>query len=325
VYAGLNICIFWRKKMKKSLSILMALVMVTTATTVFAGGKADTSGKPVFMLCISHMTNAFTKTVADSMTAAAKTAGATLIINEGGNDIAKQISQIESGVNQKVNAIIIEPVSVNGVIPAVEAAMKAGIPVIIFNQRISDPEKATTFVGVSNDTLGELEMEAAIKSIGGKGNVALLLGPRGSDGQLGRSKGYATVLAKNPDVKVVFEETANWTTEEALKLSENWLQTGTSIDVFVCQNDGMALGAVKAIEDKGLSGNVKVYGLDAVPDALKAVQEGRLTATVSQETERQSQKAIEIAMKLFAGEKVPVENLVEGGVIDSTNVANYLK
>jgi ribose transport system substrate-binding protein/inositol transport system substrate-binding protein len=313
------------EKMKRFLLGVMAVVMLTASNAVFAGGKSDSSGKPVFMLCISHMTNAFTKTVADSMTAAAKNAGATLIINEGGNDIARQLSQIESGVNQKVNAIIIEPVSVNGVIPAIEAAMKAGIPVIVFNQRISDPGKATTFVGVSNDTLGELEMDAAVKSIGGKGNVALLLGPRGSDGQLGRSAGYAAVLAKNPDVKVVFEETANWTTEEALKLSENWLQTGTTIDAFVCQNDGMALGAVKAIEDKGLSGKIKVYGLDAVPDALKAVQEGRLTATVSQETESQSQKAIEIAMKLYAGETVPAENLVEGGVIDRTNVANYLK
>jgi ribose transport system substrate-binding protein/inositol transport system substrate-binding protein len=311
--------------MKKVLAGLTVLLLIGAGSSLYAAGKNDNaSGKPVFMLCISHMTNAFTKTVADSMTAAAKEAGATLIINEGGNDINRQISQIESGVNQKVNIIIIEPVSVNGVIPAVEAAEKAGIPVVIFNQKISDPSKATTFVGVSNDTLGAIEMKRAVQDLNGRGNVALLLGPMGSDGQLGRSKGYADILAQNPNVKVVFEETANWTTEEALRLAENWLQTGTTIDAFVCQNDGMALGAVKAVEDKGLSSKIKVYGLDAVPDALKAVKEGRLAVSVSQETESQSRKAIEIAMKLYKGEKVPAENIVEGGVIDSTNVDKYL-
>jgi ribose transport system substrate-binding protein/inositol transport system substrate-binding protein len=309
--------------MKKITAFLLVLVLLGAA--VYGAGRAqDGGGKPVFMLCISHMTNAFTTTVANSMSAAAKAAGAELIINEGGNDISKQISQIESGINQKVNAIIIEPVSVNGVIPAVEAAGRAGIPVIIFNQKISDPSKATTFVGVSNDTLGALEMRRAVQDLGGKGNVAFLLGPMGSDGQLGRSKGYADVIAQNPNVKVVFEETANWTTEEALRLVENWLQTGTRIDAIVCQNDGMALGAVKAVEDKGLSSQIKVYGLDAVPDALKAVKEGRLEISVSQATERQSQMAIDIAMKLYRGETVPVENLVEGEVIDKTNVDKHL-
>jgi ribose transport system substrate-binding protein/inositol transport system substrate-binding protein len=309
--------------MKKIVTILLAMALLGTAA--YGGPKGQTGGgKPVFTLCISHMTNAFTTTVAKSMGEAAKAAGAELIINEGGNDISKQISQIESAINQKVNAIIIEPVSVNGVIPAVEAARKAGIPVIIFNQKISDPSKATTFVGVSNDTLGALEMKRAVQDLGGRGNVALLLGPMGSDGQLGRSKGYADVIAQNPNVKVVFEETANWTTEEALKLVENWLQTGTKIDAFVCQNDGMALGAVKAIEDKGLSGQIKVYGLDATPDALKAVKEGRLEVSVSQATERQSKMAIEIAMKLYRGESVPAENLVEGEVIDKANVDKHL-
>jgi ribose transport system substrate-binding protein/inositol transport system substrate-binding protein len=218
----------------------------------------------------------------------------------------------------------VEPVSTNGVIPAIEAAERAGIPVIVFNQQISDPSKATTFVGVSNDILGAIEMQRAADDLGGKGNIAILLGPRGSEGQLGRSKGYADVLTKYPNIKVVFEETGEWTTENGLRLAENWLQTGTQIDAFVSQNDNMALGAVKAVEDKGLSGQVKIYGLDAVPDALKAVKEGRLTISVSQETESQSQKAIDVAMKLFRGETVDKQNLVDGGVIDASNVDRYL-
>ena len=322
-----EIIIFKEKDMRKiKTAALVLLVLLLMGTMVFTGcnrggGKAS---KPTFALCISHVTNAFTKTVADTMTAAAAASGADLIINEASNDISKQVSQIESVVNQKVNVIIIEPVSTNGVIPAIEAAEKAGIRVVVFNQQISDPSKATTFVGVSNDTLGKLEMDRAIKDLGGKGNIAILLGPLGSEAQIGRSKGYSDALAGYPDIKVVFEETGEWTTENGLRLAENWLQTGIKIDAFVCQNDGMALGAVKAVEDKGLSGKVKIYGLDAVPDALKAVKEGRLTITVSQETERQSEKAVEMAMKLYKGETVDKINLVEGGVIDINNVDNYL-
>jgi ribose transport system substrate-binding protein/inositol transport system substrate-binding protein len=271
------------------------------------------------------MTNAWAKEAAESMKAAADQAGADLIVNEAGKDINKQVSQIESGINQKVNAIIVEPVSADGVIPAIEAAMKANIPVIVFNQAIKDPAKATCFVGVANEDGGYMEMSRAIKDMGGKGNVALLLGPLGSEGQLGRSAGYKKAMDENPDVKVAFEETANWTTEEALKLAENWLQTGTEISAVVAQNDGMALGAVKAIEDKNLGGKIKVYGLDAVPDALQAVKDGRLEITVSQETSKQSAAAIETAMKLFKGETVDKQILVQFSIIDKTNVDTYLK
>ena len=311
------------KKLRTGILILAAVVVLGTVLAGCNRGKGAPS-KPAFALCISHMSNAFTKTVAESMTAAAKEAGADLIVTEAGNDISKQVSQIESAVNQKVNVIIVEPVSTNGVIPAIEAAEKAGVKVVVFNQQLSDPSKATTFVGVSNDTLGALEMKRAVEDLGGKGNIAILLGPLGSEAQLGRSKGYSGVLAGYPDIKVVQEETAEWTTENGLRLAENWLQTGIQIDAFVSQNDNMALGAVKALEDKGLSGKVKVYGLDAVPDALKAVKEGRLTISVSQETEKQSRKAVEIAMKLYKGETVDKINLVEGGVIDINNVDSYL-
>jgi len=313
--------------MRKIKTMTLGLLVLLLAGTVLLTGcnrKKEEDSKPTFALLISHMTNAFTSTVANSMTAAANTVGADLIINEASKDISRQASQAESVVNQRVDVIIIEPVSTHGVLPAIEAAEKAGVRVIVFNQQISNPSVASAFVGVSNDVLGKLQMDRAIRDLGGTGNIAILLGPLGSEAQIGRSRGYAEALAGYPNINVVFEETGEWTTENGLRLSENWLQTGIKIDAFVCQNDGMALGAVKAVEDRGLSGQVKIYGLDAVPDALRAVKEGRLTATVSQETEEQSRIAVELAMRLFRGESVDKINIVEGGVIDISNVDNYL-
>lgn len=271
------------------------------------------------------MSNAWAVNASETMEAAAKEAGVALTVVSADQDINKQVSQIEMAVNAKVTAIIIEPVSAEGVLAAVEAAEAAGIPCIIFNQNISDPSKATSFVGVSNADMGYMEMKRACEDMGGKGNVAILLGPRGSEGQLGRSEGYTKALAEYPDVKVVFEEEAAWTTEDALKLAENWLSTGTEINAFVCQNDNMALGAIKAVEDIGKQGEIKAYGVDAVDDAVKAIKEGRLAISVDQATGAQSKAAIDCVVKLSKGEKLDAQYLVEAVIIDSTNVDQYLK
>lgn len=303
--------------MKKIMSLFLILSLLIAGSTVLAETKT-----PEFTFCISHMSNAFTVTAANAMTAAAEAAGARLTVVEAGKDINKQVSQIEMAVYTS-DVIIIEPVSTDGVLAAVTAAMDAGVPVVIFNQAISDPSRASTFCGVANADLGYMQMKRAIEDMGGAGNVALLLGPLGSDGQLGRSEGYTRAIEEtNGAVKVVFQETANWTTEEALVLAENWLQTGTEINAFVCQNDGMAMGAVKAVEDKNLK--IKCYGLDATEDALRAIKEGRLEVSVSQNTEAQAQASVDSAMKLFRGEEVEPQILAEGLVIDASNVDQFL-
>ena len=313
--------------MKKVFAILLALVMILAIVGCSSEKEEtpDTGSQPTAYFCISHMSNACAVTAAETMEAAAKEAGVALTVVSADQDINKQVSQIEMAVNAKATAIIIEPVSAEGVLAAVEAAEAAGIPCIIFNQNISDPSKATSFVGVSNADMGYMEMKRACEDMGGKGNVAILLGPRGSEGQLGRSEGYTKALAEYPDVKVVFEEEAAWTTEDALKLAENWLSTGTEINAFVCQNDNMALGAIKAVEDIGKSGEIKAYGVDAVDDAVKAIKEGRLEISVDQATGSQSKAAIDCVVKLSKGEKLDAQYLVEAVIIDSTNVDQYLK
>lgn len=313
--------------MKKVLAILLALVMVLAIVGCSSEKEEtpDAGTQPTAYFCISHMSNAWAVNAAETMEAAAKEAGVALTVVSADQDINKQVSQIEMAVNAKATAIIIEPVSAEGVLAAVEAAEAAGIPCIIFNQNISDPSKATSFVGVSNADMGYMEMKRACEDMGGKGNVAILLGPRGSEGQLGRSEGYTKALAEYPDVKVVFEEEAAWTTEDALKLAENWLSTGTEINAFVCQNDNMALGAIKAVEDIGKSGEIKAYGVDAVDDAVKAIKEGRLEISVDQATGSQSKAAIDCVVKLSKGEKLDAQYLVEAVIIDSTNVDQYLK
>jgi ribose transport system substrate-binding protein/inositol transport system substrate-binding protein len=305
-------------------TVLLMVAMLINCNRGKSNSTADGKRKPVFMYCAEHMTNAFHKVAADSMRESAKAVGADLIINDANYDINRQLSQIESGINQKVDVIFVEPVSINGVMPGVEAAKKAGIPVISAYAMIGDVSKATSFVGVASEPLGRIQMQRVVDDLGGKGNIAIMLGTRGAEAQVNRSVGYQNVLKNYPGINIVFEDAADWNTDKGLKLAENWLQTGIQVDAFVAQDDSMVLGAVKALADKGLTSQIGTYGINAEPDAVKAIKSRNLTMTVSQETPTVSQTLIEVAMKLYNGEQVENIYYIEGKVIDSTNVDQYL-
>ncbi len=304
---------------------ILVLVLVLSFVAGCTAQPAQPAKSSKYGLFMSHMTNAFTIEMSDAVKGKATELGLDLTVYDGGQDAAKQASQLESAVTQGLACAVIEPVSVDGLVPSIEAATKAGIPVVVVNQAISKPEVASSFVGVSNVDGGMLEMKTAAEALGGKGNVAFLLGPMGSDGQVGRTDGYKQVLKDYPDIKVVFEQTANWNTDEALTLVENWLQTGTQIDAIVANNDGMALGALKAVEDAKMLDKIKIYGLDATPDALAAVKDGKLAATISQGTTGQGQKAMETCAALVKGDKVDAQILLPFILITKDNVDQFIK
>lgn len=277
-------------------------------------------------LCMSHQTNAFTIAVSEGAKAKAKELGVTLDVFDGKKDQATQTSQVEQCINSGYDGILIEPVSVEGVVPAVKAANEANVPVITVVATMADQEKyAQAYRGGNDSAAGELQMRMVAELLGGKGNIAVLYGPMGSDGQLLRGAGYEKVLAENPDMKLEFAETANWVTEEALSLVENWLSTGTKLDAIVAQNDGMAMGALKAVEDAGLQDEILVVGVDAVSDALQAIADGRLDGTISQDAPGQGALGVEAMVDLLNGKEVEPISYTECIWITKDNVAEYLK
>ena len=282
---------------------------------------AENNGK--YALVISHMTNAFVTTFAENAQAKAKELGVELTIFDGNKDSATQISQIESAITQGYAGIMVEPVSVDGIKPAVVAANDAGIPVITVIQKMAEQDLAKSYVGGNDKEAGKLEMEKAIEGMGGKGNIAILYGPMGSDAQLIRKEGYDEVLAEYPDVSVEFEQTANWVTDEALKITENWLQSGKEINAIVSQNDGMAVGAMKAVEDAKMNDQIKIYGIDATPDGLDAIANGRMAGTVSQSVAKMGQESMDTLYKVVNGESVEAEVLMQPEWVTIDNIADY--
>jgi inositol transport system substrate-binding protein len=246
-----------------------------------------------------------------------------LIINDGQGKAELQAAQLDSFIAQKAKAVIICPVDASALTPAVKAVVDAGIPCITLSADVAK-NVGQLWIGSENQSGGETEAKFITEKLGGKGNIAILRGPLGAFAEQGRFEGYKRVFDKNPGIKVVFDQTGNWQRDQAMSLMENWLSTGTRIDAVLCQNDGMALGALEAIKAAGKLGKIKVAGIDAIQDALDSVNAGVLDATCFQDAIGQGKGALDLAVKAASGQhpkdkrvNIPFELVVKG------NVAGY--
>ena len=286
-----------------------------------AGASTEGGGYKLALL-MSHQTNAFTTAVSAGAVAMGEQLGVQVDVFDGKQDPATQTSQIETCIAQGYDGVMVEPISADAIVPAVKAANEANMPVLTVVQQMKNQDSmAIAYCGGDESKSGQLQMEHVIDVIGEEANIVVLYGPMGSDAQISRKAGWDEVLANHPGIQIVFEDTANWTTEEALSKVETWLQTGTQIDAVVSQNDSMALGALKAVEDAGME--IPCFGLDAVDDALASIKAGRLTGTVSQDAYGQGTMAVETMVAYLNGEEVAPLNFTECVWIDESNIADY--
>jgi inositol transport system substrate-binding protein len=157
--------------------------------------------------------------------------------------------------------------------------------------------------------------------LGGKGNVVMIHGNLGQAAQIKRDKGAREVLAKYPDLKLLADQTASWDRAKAISLMENWIQShGSNINAVFAQNDEMGMGAVLALEQAKMKDKVIVVSVDAIADALKAVKDGRLDATVFQDARGQGATAIETAVKIVRKEPYEKEVFIPFRLVTKENV-----
>lgn len=322
---------------KRLLALLMASAMaVSMAACGSAGnqgtqgenetaGESSTQGEKEYKIALlmSHQTNAFTTAVSEGAVAQGEALGVTVDVFDGKQDQATQASQMEQCISQGYDGILVEPISVDGIAPSVKAANEAGVPVITVVQKMTQQDLAVAYCGGNDANAGRLQMEKVAEALGGEGNIVILYGPMGSDGQLVRKQGYDEVLADYPGIEIVFDDTANWTTDEALAKMETWLQSGTEINAVVAQNDSMALGAQKAIEDVGKQDDILVYGVDAVPEGIASIAAGKMDGTVSQDASGQGALGVRTMVDHLNGNEVESESFTECIWVTVDNVADY--
>ncbi|MEC2057691.1 sugar ABC transporter substrate-binding protein [Peribacillus psychrosaccharolyticus] len=244
------------------------------------------------------------------------------------NDAGKQFSQVETFIVQQVDVILINPVETDAVGPMVDAANEADIPVVIVN-RMPDEEvmkKIYAYVGSESIEAGTIQMEKVVELLGGKGNVAILNGTLGQESVVNRTKGNKDVLKKNPDMKLVREQTGDYQRSLGMTVMENWIQAGDEIDAIVANNDEMAIGAIMALEEANKRGDIIVAGIDGTIDALEYVKQGKLNISAFQDAYGQGKGAIEAAIKAVNGEKLDNNFInIPFELVTQDNVDEYIK
>jgi inositol transport system substrate-binding protein len=148
----------------------------------------------------------------------------------------------------------------------------------------------------------------------------------GQAAQIKRDQGAREVLAKNPGLKLIADQTAEWDRAKAMTLMENWIQAhGEKINAVFAQNDEMGMGAVVALEQAKMKDKVIVVSIDAIADALQAVKEGRLDATVFQDARGQGGTAVETAVKIVRKQPFEKQLFIPFKLVTQENVDEFLK
>jgi inositol transport system substrate-binding protein len=287
-----------------------------------AGGAGD-AGKPVIGVSLLNRANEFIQMIDSAMEEKARELGVRLIVNDAQRSAARQVGQIESFIAQRVGAIILNPCEVGASSPAVDKARAAGIPILNVNSETRSAP--TAFVGSRDEESARLAMEYIARRLDGKGNVAMMHGFMGQAAQIRREQGAREVLARCPALKLLADQTAEWSRSKAVSLMENWIQAhGPRIQAVFAQNDEMAMGALLALERAKMKDQVVVVGVDAIADALQAVKAGRLDATVFQDARGQGRGAVETAVKILRREPYEKEVFIPFQLVTRENVDRFL-
>lgn len=322
--------------MKKRSGLIMVLLLAFLLAACGndkgnSDGEASSSAageggekKIVIGVSILNMANEFTATLAKGIEAKGKELGVKIIVNDGQKDPNKQIQQVETFIAQKVDAIIFNPIEAEASSPAVDKAKEAGIPIINVNSVTKSAPDA--FVGSKDQESAKIAIDYLAERLGSKGNLVMMHGHLGQSAEIDRTEGAVEALKAYPDMKLIAEQTGEWNRDKALTLMQNWLQAhdGQIQGVFA-QNDEMGMGALKALEDAGVKKDIVLVSVDAIADALQAVKDGRLDATVFQNAAAQGGGALETALKIINKETFEKEVFVPFELVTKDNVDQYLK
>src|SRR5947208_7955065 len=315
------------------MKIALTLILLGLLSIAFIScqrGNNRTSGGPRIALVMKTANNPVFIEMQKGAEAAAKKLGVNLIVQaaEREVDVEKQMQIIENLIQTKVAALCVTPSGSREIVPAIEKANRAGIPVVIVDTRV-DPKtmgeskgKIATFIGSDNYEGGKLAGEFIAKKLGGKGKVAILEGIPGHETGDSRLKGFRDAIKATPGIEIVASQTANWERDQGFNVFQNILQSHPDVQaVFAC-SDLMALGALEAIAAAKKTGQIIVIGFDASDEARKAVLAGTMDATVAQSPATMGELAVENAYRLLKGEQIKPEITVPIKLITKENVTS---
>jgi ribose transport system substrate-binding protein len=267
-----------------------------------SSATSSSSASKTIGFAVSTLNNPFFVAMQKGVQSEAQKVGVTVTVDNGNNDAATQLNQVQDLIQKKVSAIILNPVDSQSLSAAVKLANQANIPVITLDRSVSSGQVAT-FIASDSVEAGKDAADELIKALNGKGQVVELQGVMGTSAEADREKGFDQEIATASGIQVVAKQTAKFDRSEALNVMQNLIQAHPDVKGVFAQNDEMALGALKAIQQASKSG-ISIVGIDGEQEAITNVNNGTMYADIAQQPEQEGVLGVDYAKKLMDGQSV---------------------
>jgi ribose transport system substrate-binding protein len=313
--------------MTKTLAFI--LIVAAASTSCNRGNEETAGGGPkTVALVLKTLNHPFFVDMRRGAQEAADRLGVRLQVQaaEREVDVEKQMQIVENLIQTGIGALCITPSGSREIVSALVKARNANVPIVVVDTRVDAKAAADagvtteTFVGSDNYDGGRIAGDFVVKMSGGKARVGILEGIPGHETGDSRLRGFRDGVKTSPGITIVASQPANWERDQGFNVFQNMLQAHPDIDTVFAASDLMALGAVEAIAAAGKTGRIRVVGFDALDDAKKAIAAGTMEASVAQFPHEMGRVAVESAVKVMRGEKVPPDIKVKLELVTKENV-----
>jgi ribose transport system substrate-binding protein len=276
-------------------------------------------------LAVANLQADFFNQIKQSVEAEAKAKGVTVVTVDAKGDSATQVSQVQDLITRGVKALIYIPAGATAAGVPVKAAKAANIPVICVDRTPPDAP-GDTFIATDSVSAAKTLGEYVGKITDGKGKIGILQGQLGTTPEQDRDKGFNEALKGFPGLEIVAKQPSKaWMQDEGFAIGQDMLQRHPDITVFFGRADALALGAARAVKVANVDHKVIVVGFDGDVAGLKAVRDGTLQATMTQQTQGMGKLALNSALDAVNGKTLPKEQLQEAVLTTKGNVGPYIE
>ncbi len=304
--------------------MVRTLLAMTLVLGLF-GSAAFAQDEPQIGLSTINLQALFFNQINDGALAAAEEFGADVQIVDSNNDPVRQVQAIENFITQQKDAIIVVAIDVNGIVPALQAARDAGIPVVAIDAQVASPP-SNVFIGVDNYgagvEAGEYTLEFINTELGGTAKVGIV-GALNSFIQNQRRDGFVEALQGAEGIEIVATVDGQNQQERALTAAENLMTGNSDLDIVYATGEPALIGTIAAVESQGLTESVKVIGWDLTEQAIRGIEEGFVQAVVQQNPYQEGYEAVRVSLELLDGADVPGELLIPIDIVTDENVDEF--
>ncbi|MFA9488401.1 MULTISPECIES: ribose ABC transporter substrate-binding protein RbsB [unclassified Mannheimia] len=289
----------------KKLTTLASAIMLSFSVA------ATASAKETIALAVSTLDNPFFVSLKDGAQKKADELGYTLVVLDSQNDPAKELSNVEDLTVRGAKVLLINPTDSEAVGNAVRIANRNNIPVITLDRGAAKGE-VVSHIASDNVAGGKMAGDFIAQKLGAGAKVIQLEGIAGTSAARERGEGFKQAIDAHK-FNVLASQPADFDRTKGLNVTENLLSSKGDVQAIFAQNDEMALGALRAVG--AVKKEVLIVGFDGTDDGVKAVESGKLGATIAQQPELIGSLGVETADKVIKGEKVEAKIPVDLKVI----------